>query len=214
MGQTRLAERSGELGELRQLRIPLAVRLLARRLRHLPQPAQALLWAAAACNGGMDFEVVRRVSGLDEGMALDALDAALRAELLVAVGERTIAYDFTHALVRQTLYNALGPARRARLHREIAEAMEEVYGTRILDYAPSIATHFHRSRDLPGAERGAMYAVAAAEQADATGAHADSARWWQVVLDLLPSNDARRCECLARLSLSLTHLEPLHPRRR
>jgi len=94
MGQTGLAERSGErgvLGELRQLRIPLSVRLLARRLRLLPQPAQALLRAAAACTGSIDFEVVRRVSGLDEGVVLDALDAALRAELLVTVGERKIA---------------------------------------------------------------------------------------------------------------------------
>jgi predicted ATPase len=207
MGQTGLAERGGERGvpgELRELRIPLTVRLLARSLRNLPPAAQALLRAAAASTGSIDFEVVRRVSGLDERAALDALDTALRAKLLVTVSEPTVGYDFTHALVRRMLYNALSPVRRARLHRAIAEAMEEAYGARRFDHAPAIATHFHHSRDLPGAERGAMYAVAAAEQADATGAHADAVRWWQVVLDLLPSNDARRCEYLARLSLSLT----------
>src|SRR5262245_54761472 len=77
MGQTGLAERGDErdvLEELRELRIPIAVRLLARSLRDLPKAAQALLQAAAAFTSSIDFEVVRRVSGLDEQAALDALD--------------------------------------------------------------------------------------------------------------------------------------------
>src|SRR5262245_64845075 len=108
MGQAGLAERDGERGvpgELGKLRISIHARLLARRLRDLPEAAQALLWPAAACFGGFDFEVVRRASGLDERVALDALETALRARLLVAVGEGTVAYEFTHALVQQMLYN-------------------------------------------------------------------------------------------------------------
>ena len=108
---------------------------------------------AAAFTGGIDFEVARRVAGLEEQVALDALDAALAAPLLVAASGRTGAYDFTHALVRHTLYEALSPARQVRLHRAIAEAMESVYGERAVE-------HVQKSRDTPsqrvvtGAERG------------------------------------------------------------
>src|SRR5262245_26549498 len=115
MGQTGLAEHGGERrvpGELREIGIPHAVRLLARRLRNLPPAAQAFLQTAAAFTSSIDFAVVRRVLRLDERMALVALDTTLRAHLLVEVGERTGAYEFTHAPVRQALYNALSPARR------------------------------------------------------------------------------------------------------
>ena len=81
--------------------------------------------AAAPCTGSIDFEVVRRVSGLDEGVAIAALDAALRAELLVTVGEQAIAYDFTHALVRQMLYNALAPRFEHGCTARSQSAMEE-----------------------------------------------------------------------------------------
>ena len=35
-------------------------------------------------------------------------------------------YTFAHALIEDTLYDSLTPARRARLHRAAAEALEEL----------------------------------------------------------------------------------------
>jgi hypothetical protein len=44
------------------------------------------------------------VAGLEERAALDALDAGARGAVLVAADGPRAAYDFTHALVRQTVY--------------------------------------------------------------------------------------------------------------
>src|SRR5262249_38933196 len=122
------------------LQLPDTVRqVIARRLARLPDATAELLQVAAAFTGGIDFEVARRVAGLEERAALDALDAALGAQLLVAAGGATAAYDFTHALVRHTLYEGLSPARPGRGHRDIAEAMELGGGVRAAHHAPPIS---------------------------------------------------------------------------
>src|SRR5439155_1310811 len=96
---------------------------------------------------------------------------ALAAQLLRSTGEAD-SYDFTHALIRHTLYAELNPSRQVRLHRRIAEAMEE----RSPERAADIAYHYHRSAAMSGAERGVAPALAAeglryaAERRDATWA--------------------------------------------
>ena len=157
---------------------------------------------AAAFTGGIDFEVARRVAGLEERAALDALDTALAAQLLVPAAART-AYDFTHALVRHTLYDALSPARQVRLHREIAETMEAVYGRRADEHAAEIARHYHRSATLPGAERGVPYCLAAAEQAERAAAFAEVADHLRAALDLLGPAASERARLLGRLGVAL-----------
>ena len=57
--------------------------MIERRLARLSEAATRLLRVAAAFTGGIDFEVARRVAGLEECAALDALDEALGAQLLV-----------------------------------------------------------------------------------------------------------------------------------
>ena len=39
-------------------------------------------------------------------------------------------YNFAHALIQHTLYEDLGPTRRARAHRQVAEALEDLCGDR------------------------------------------------------------------------------------
>jgi tetratricopeptide (TPR) repeat protein len=183
------------------LRLPESVRqVIARRLARLPAATTDLLRVAAAFTGGIDFEVARRVAKLDETPALDALDEALGAQLLQCL-EHT--YDFTHALVRHTLYDALSPARQARLHRQLAEAMQTAYGGRAVEHAAEIARHYHRSRSLPGAERGVPYCLAAADQAARASAFADVAAHLEAALDLLPATDPGRPRLMARRGVAL-----------
>jgi predicted ATPase len=103
--------------------------------------------------------------------------------------------DFTHALVRHTLYEGLSPARQVRLHRKIAEAMEAVYGARAAEHAAEIARHYYRSSTLPGAERGLPYCLAAAELAERATAFADVIAHLEAARDLLPPGAPRAGGC-------------------
>src|SRR5262249_11052125 len=124
------------------MRIPDTVRqVIERRLGRLGEPARRLLDFAALFTETVRFDIAVQVAGLEEPAALDALDDVLAAQLLKSTPDPH-AYDFTHALVRHTLYGALNAPRRVRLHRQIAEVMERVHGANAERYAGEIARQY------------------------------------------------------------------------
>ena len=189
--------------DIEELGIPEGVRqVIGQRLSRLSEPANGLLTAASAFNAGFPFSIITKVADLDEPAALDAIDEALEAQILRPSGPMET-YDFVHASIRHTLYGELNPSRQVRLHRRVAEAMEEVYGDEAAERAPEIAYQYHRSAALPGGERGVEHAVAAADKAEEAYAHDDVTTFLNMALELLPANDARRVDFLARLGLAL-----------
>ena len=88
-----------------------------------------------------------------------------------------------------------------RLHRKIAEEMERAWGERAASHAAEVAFHFWRGAAASGAERGADYAIAAADNAEAAYAHDEVVAFLRIALELIPANDPRRPRLLARLGL-------------
>ena len=115
--------------------------VLNHRIRRLGADPGRLLSVAAAFGAPFDLAVAAHVAGLDEATALTALEAALRAEL-VRPPESGVRYDFMHALIRETIHSNLSPLRRVRLHRQIAETMEHVYGDRIAEHSAEVAQQY------------------------------------------------------------------------
>jgi class 3 adenylate cyclase/tetratricopeptide (TPR) repeat protein len=189
---------------IEELGIPEGVReVVGRRLLRLSDGANRLLSVGAAFNGAFSFEVAAAVAGLDEQTALGAIDEALDAQLL-RPGANSESFDFTHAITRSTLYSNLSAPRRVRLHRQIAEAMERAWGERTAEHAAEVAYQFWRGATAAGAERGADYAIAAADHAEAAYAFDEVIAFLRIALDLMPPSNSRRTGLLARLGLALT----------
>ncbi len=185
-----------------EMGIPEGVRqVIGRRLSRLPDSANKLLTAAAGFNGPFRLDIAAAAAGIDEDTALDAIDAALESQL-VRASSNTEIFEFTHALIRHTLYGELSPPRQVRLHRQIAEAMERVYGARAPEHAPELAYQFHRSAGLPGTERGVEYALAAADAAEDAAAWDEAAAFLQMATELFADGDVRQPRTLGRLSIA------------
>ncbi|HUA32006.1 MAG TPA: AAA family ATPase [Candidatus Binataceae bacterium] len=186
-----------------ELGIPEGVRqVIGTRLAKLSDEANRLLSVASAFNGSFAFDVAAAAAELDEQTALGALDEALDAQLL-RPGANSEVFDFTHALIRHTLYSDLNPARRTRLHRRIAEEMERTWGERASHHAAEVAFQFWRGAAASGTERGAEYAISAADNAESAYDHDDVAAFLRIALELLPEKDRRRTKLLMRLASAL-----------
>ncbi len=188
-----------------ELGIPEGVRqVISRRLMKLSDQANQLLSVASAFNGAFDFEIAAAVAQLDEPVALASIDEALDAQLLKP-GPNSESFDFSHAMIRHTLYGELNPARRVRLHRKIAEEMERAWGEKVAHHAAEVAFHFWQGAAASvGSGKGAEYAIAAADNAEIAYAHDDVAAFLRIALDLVPAKDPRRPRLLARLASAMT----------
>ncbi len=181
--------------EISELGIPEGVReTVGRRLSRLSKSANAVLGLASVIGAVVDVDVLVAVSDLDEEVVLDALDAATAAALLRETSSG--AYEFTHALVRSTLYDELSATRRARRHRQVAEALEQ----RGMADAAVLAYHFRRAGIIDA--RAIDYAAAAGEQAIERLAFDQAVAFFTQAMEAAEDVEAdadRRCALLIRL---------------
>jgi tetratricopeptide (TPR) repeat protein/predicted Ser/Thr protein kinase len=163
------------------------------RLSRLSGECNRVLSLAAVVGREFSLPVLTALGELREERLFDVIDEALAARLVQNVPGAPDRYAFTHALVRDTLYEELIPARRSRLHRQVAEALDRLApsGDRPL---ADLAYHYARAATAADAQKAIECAVGAAERAAATFALEEAARFYNIALqalDLLPPDPQR-----------------------
>jgi DNA-binding CsgD family transcriptional regulator len=192
---------------LSELGIPPGVRqVVARRMARLAPETNTMLRVAAAFTGGFGFYMLPPLTDLPEETLLNSLDEALQAGLIRTLGGRSPRYDFAHAIVRHTLYENMNPDRRARLHRRIAQVLEQVTLDQPEIDQPELAFQYHASAALPGAERGIPFCLAAAERASSSYAYDQVVTFLRMARDLA-NNSAPllRAEISSKLAVAEAH---------
>ena len=147
--------------------IPVGVRdVLRARLARLPAQTGTFLMVAAVAGRGFDLDLVEAVTGLEDESALDAAEAAVLAGLLLEDDRAAGRYRFAHALVRETIYEDISRARRARLHARVADALVVVRGAEP-EPAAEMAYHCWQATPVIGAAQALPHLLRAGEQAAA-----------------------------------------------
>ena len=73
-------------------------------------------------------------------------------------------YQFSHALIQETLAAELSTTRRARLYARIAQALEQLYGDAADQHAGELALHFSEAEAVTGSEPVWRYSLLAGQQ--------------------------------------------------
>lgn len=151
--------------------IPATVRdaVLARAMRLSPN-ARALAEAAAVVPQRAELWMLEALAGA----AVEALDECVTAGMLVVEGDGVV---FRHDIARLSLESSVGPARKARLHRQALAAISGRPGPD-LDFA-RLAHHAEAAGDADAVVR---FALPAAERASSMGAHREAAAHYKRVL--------------------------------
>jgi tetratricopeptide (TPR) repeat protein len=188
-------------GDLERVGLPEDVRdVISRRLDRLAPGSIEWLRVAAVIGRDFDAGLLERVLGFDEDRFLAALEDALDAGLVTESPGDPGRYSFAHALIRETLYEGMSSARRARVHRRVGVALEELGDESQIG---ALALHFTRAADPEDAERAIHYGLRAGEQATAMLANEEAAAHYSRALEVLDRSDPdslrRRCDLLLEL---------------
>lgn len=171
------------------VRIPEGVReVIGRRLDRLSDRCNDVLTTGAVIGRRFALAALAKLYSdpklsaderLSEDRLLELMEEALAARIIEELPSGPGRYQFTHALMQETLTSELSTTRKVRLHARIALALEEMYGTEAEQRATELAQHFAEAESLLGPEKLVKYCVLAGEQALAGYAYEDALQQFQ-----------------------------------
>ncbi|MDP6823011.1 MAG: AAA family ATPase [Dehalococcoidia bacterium] len=178
-------------------RIPEGVReAIGRRLDRLSNAANTVLRVASVMGREFTIQEARRLrAGLpemipDSGVGLDveilpALEEALRAGIIERNVRELASYQFTHSMIRDTLYDELTTPERVGLHRLAGEAIETIHGAHLDPHLSGLAHHFLEAAQAGNPDRAVHYAERAGDRTVEMVAFEEGSRLYGMALQAL-----------------------------
>ena len=93
---------------------------------------------------------------------------------------------FRHVLIQEAAYDSILIKKRAELHQQIGETLEELHADRIEEFAPLLAYHFYAAQD----SRSLKYDLLAGEKAARLYANAEAATHFSRALEVAKRIDS------------------------
>ncbi|MGK5115626.1 ATP-binding protein, partial [Geodermatophilus sp. CPCC 205506] len=162
--------------------VPHGVRDVVRqRLAQLPPATSEVLAVAAVAGRSFEWATVEQAAGRSGAEVDEAMGSALDLGLVEERGPGR--YRFTHALVRDAVYELLPGRARARAHAGVAAALEDAHAGRVAEHAAELAEHYRLAGDAH-ARSAWTFARRAGETAAARSAHEEARRLFTLAADL------------------------------
>ncbi len=138
--------------------VPTALKeLITQRVTRLGSDVERLLLAAAVMGESWKLKIIEPLLDLDEEELLQALENALRTDLITSEDDKTETYRFSHGLIREVLYIGQLARRRKQIHEQIAIQVEKQQESNV----HAIAHHFYEAEIW---EKAIHYCLMAGEQ--------------------------------------------------
>jgi predicted ATPase/DNA-binding SARP family transcriptional activator len=186
--------------DLDEAGLPESIReVIGRRVVRLGKQCERLLMVAAVIGQEFDLGTVVAATALPEDEVLDALETAEPAGLVSTIAPGR--FMFSHKLIATTLYSGLTPTRRARIHHDVAEAIEadDPQGAR----SAELARHWAAATAPADRTKAIGYARRAGDAAMAALAPDEALRWYSHALELLAEqhtvDDHERADLMVRV---------------
>ncbi len=166
--------------------VPSGVRDLVRhQTADLPPDWMQVLVVAAAAGRAFDLAMLESVAERLYAVGPETVAGAVEAAQLQGLVDETdpSVFRFTHALVRDALYETLSTPARSRVHAALAAAGEVVHAGRIAEHAGELAEHYRRA-GRAHVRSAWVLSRAAATRAASLAAYEEAVRWLASAADL------------------------------
>jgi DNA-binding SARP family transcriptional activator len=176
--------------------------VIGQRLRRLAPESRRLLCAASTLGREFGVRELAAVSGIDEDAVLETFDEAITARVLVEASS-VDRLRFSHALVRDALYEELGAADRRAAHLRAGEILEGFYSFNPEPHLAELAHHFFEALPSGDPTRAVAFAQRAGDHAIALLAYEEAARLFALALRALDlqAGDVNENRCTLLVAL-------------
>src|SRR5262249_48681519 len=182
-----------------RVHIPSTVRaVIGRRVGRLSEEGRGVLGLAAGLGREFGLVPLARLSSRSRIELFEVLDEAIVERVVAEIPGARDRARFTHALIRDTLYEGLTPSRRLQLHRQAGEVLEAAYADDLDAHLTEPAHHFFSAAPAGGGGRGVHYPRRAGARAASLLAYEEAARLFEMALTL-GAADTLRCDLLLAL---------------
>jgi tetratricopeptide (TPR) repeat protein len=164
--------------------IPDTVRdVIVRRLAHLAERTREILVLASVVGREFSIEIVRRLGEASTAEVLQALDEAAEARIVIDAPSGLGRLRFSHALVRDALYDGIPPVRRYDLHARAADALEALHAEDLQPHLTEIAHHAFAAAPSGAVRRAVDLARRAGDRAARLVAYEEAVRLYGMALE-------------------------------
>ena len=190
--------------------IPAGVKeVIGQRLARLGKEAIRILTLASIIGRDFDLDLLDAIGVAAGDPALEILEQAVGLGVIAEVPGTFGRYSFSHALIRETLYDDLTSTRRVHLHREIALALEKQCKDDPGPRLGELAYHFLQAAPGGGLDTAVDYATRAAERATTQVAYEEAAAHYTAAIGALKAQKEGASPASAELLLGLGNAQRL-----
>jgi tetratricopeptide (TPR) repeat protein len=190
--------------EVGRIAIPEGIReVIGRRLDRLSAGCIEVLTLASVLGREFGIETLNRVSGWSVDEVVETMEEAERARVVLDAPGSIGHLRFSHALIRDSLYDDLPAGRRIELHRATGEVLEALHGGDPESHLAELAHHFFASAPGEGSPKAVDYARRAGDRAVRLLAYEEAVRLYRMAVHAMELGEdgdgAARCDLLLAL---------------
>jgi DNA-binding SARP family transcriptional activator len=173
--------------------VPAGVKdIIGQRVARLGSEIKRVLQTASVLGPTFEFNVLQRLSKLGEEELLDGLESAVHARVIEEVAAAAGRYTFSHALIRDSVYDALTATRRALLHRRAGTALAQVHSAQIESHLAELAYHFAQAGSGDDIDKAIEYGTRAGDHAITQLAYEQAAAHFRRTIELVDAVGSKR----------------------
>jgi tetratricopeptide (TPR) repeat protein len=166
-------------------KIPDGVReSIRRQLAALSDEANSLVSIASVIGNEFDSRLLELVSERSLEQIVEQTDEAVGIGIVKGEVAGSATHQFSHALIRDVLYEELSANRRIELHRVIGSAVEEIHKGNLTPYLTELAHHYIRALPHGNVDKAIDYSIRAGKAAYALFAYEEVVHHWEAAAAL------------------------------
>jgi len=174
--------------EVSAIEFPKSVRNIVKaRFSRLDDECQSVLTLASFVGNDFTLEAMSMLTGIEEDKLLEIMDRLIKTGFVkhtVIRGQGIC--SFADIIMRDVVYEEVGPFKRKKLHGVVGKILEKVHADKVDEHLGELALHFLESGDK---DKALDYFLKAGEKAAGIYANTEAASYFQSALRLLDEKE-------------------------